>query len=272
MYPSSSILFDLTMSLTSHSRRTAYGSWEAIPGGLDILVAGTACVDFSPLNNLQKSLQQGGESAATFDGLLQYAEKYRPRMVIQENVRNAPWNQMKGKWEELGYMSVQANVDTKHYYIPQTRERGYMVVIDKRRLEVAGLLGGLMDLRGIQHVTQRVSELIVQFKRAASAPVGLFLLDDEDRRLELIEMRARLDSRSEISWEQYKSRHIRHREDLALGTERPITRSLPGVNDLQAPDFYWHRFWQTQPERVWDTVDMNFLKRMLQEYDMNFKE
>ncbi|KAJ5788714.1 hypothetical protein N7457_003704 [Penicillium paradoxum] len=266
------LLFRDITELGGNEARTAYGSSELIPGNLDILVAGTACVDFSSLNNLRKSLQQGGESGATFDGLLRYTEKYRPRMVIQENVRTAPWDQMMGKWEELGYMSVQANVDTKHYYIPQTRERGYMVVIDKRRLEAAGLLGDPIDQSGIQTVAQRVRELVDQFRRPASAPVGLFLLDDEDRRLELIEMRARLESRSETSWDQYKNRHDQHRRDLGLGNERPITRSLPGVNDLKAPDFYWHRFWQTQPERVWETVDMNFLRRMLQSYDMSFKE
>ncbi|KAJ5401047.1 hypothetical protein N7465_011536 [Penicillium sp. CMV-2018d] len=266
------ILFRDITELGGDVARTAYGSSEVIPGDLDILVAGTACVDFSPLNNRKKTLQQGGESGATFDGLLRYAERYRPRMVVQENVRNAPWDQMKGKWEELGYMSVCVNVDTKHYYIPQTRERGYMVVIDKRRLEAAGLLGGPMDQSGIDSVTQRVRELAGQFKRPASAPVGLFLLSDDDRRLELIEMRARLESRSETSWDQYQIRHERHRGELELGIERPITRSLPGTNDLKAPDFYWHRFWKTQPERVWETVDMNFLKKMLQDYDMNFKE
>ncbi|KGO52427.1 Zinc finger, RING-type [Penicillium expansum] len=266
------ILFRDITELGGDVGRTAYGSSEVIPGDLDILVAGTACVDFSPLNNRKKTLQQGGESGATFDGLLRYAERYRPRMVVQENVRNAPWDQMKGKWEELGYMSVCVNVDTKNYYIPQTRERGYMVVIDKRRLEAAGLLGGSMDQSGIDTVTQRVRELARRFKRPASAPVGLFLLSDDDRRLELIEMRARLESRSETSWDQYQIRHERHRGELELGIERPITRSLPGINDLKAPDFYWHRFWKTQPERVWETVDMNFLKKMVQDYDMNFKE
>ncbi|KAJ5823911.1 C-5 cytosine methyltransferase [Penicillium robsamsonii] len=266
------ILFRDITELGGVEARTAYGSSEVIPGDLDILVAGTACVDFSPLNNRKKTLQQGGESGATFDGLLRYAERYRPRMVVQENVRNAPWDQMKGKWEELGYLSVCVNVDTKHYYIPQTRERGYMVAIDKRRLEAAGLLGDSMDQSGIDTVTQRVRELAVRFKRPASAPVGLFLLSDDDRRLELIESRARLESRSETSWDQYQIRHQRHRDELELGIERPITRSLPGINDLKAPDFYWHRFWKTQPERVWETVDMNFLKKLLQEYDMNFKE
>ncbi|KAG0153373.1 hypothetical protein PDIDSM_5226 [Penicillium digitatum] len=266
------ILFRDITELGGDVARTAYGSSEVIPGDLDILVAGTACVDFSPLNTRKKTLQQGGESGATFDGLLRYAERYRPRMVVQENVRNAPWDQMKGKWEELGYMSVCVNVDTKHYYIPQTRERGYMVVIDKRRLEAAGLLGGSLDQSGIDTVTQRVRELAGRFKRPASAPVGMFLLSDVDRRLELTEMRARLESRSETSWDQYQIRHERHRGELELGIERPITRSLPGINDLKAPDFYWHRFWKTQPERVWETVDMNFLKKMLQDYDMNFKE
>ncbi|KAJ5146489.1 C-5 cytosine methyltransferase [Penicillium bovifimosum] len=264
------VLFRDITELGGEKARTAYGSLEAIPGGLDILIAGTACVDFSPLNSVQKSLQQGGESAATFGGLLQYAEKYRPQMVIQENVRGAPWAQMKDKWEKLGYMCVQANVDTKHYYIPQTRERGYMVIIDQRRLKEVGLINPL-DPRGMT-LAGRVSDLIEKFKRPASAPVGQFMLDDDDRRLELIEMKACLESRSEVSWEQYKIRHAQHRKDLALGTGRPITRSLPGVNDLQAPDFYWHRFWRTQPERVWDTIDINFLKRMLQGYDMNHKE
>lgn len=243
-----------------------------IPGDLDILVAGTACVDFSSLNNRKKTLQQCGESGATFDGLLRYAGRYRPRMVIQENVRTAPWEQMKGKWEELGYMSVLVTVDTKQYYIPQTRERGYLVVIDKRRLEAAGLLGDLTDQSGIDNVAQRVCELARHFKRQASAPVGMFLLNDDDRRLELIEMRARLEFRSDTSWEQYQIRHQRHRDELELGNERPITRSLPGINVLKAPDFYWHRFWKTQPERVWETVDMNFLKKLVQSYDMNFKE
>ncbi|KAI2676555.1 hypothetical protein CBS147355_5657 [Penicillium roqueforti] len=266
------LLFRDITELGGDEARTAYGSLEAIPGNLDILVAGTACVDFSPLNNRQKTLQQGGESGATFDGLLRYAKRYRPRMIVQENVRNAPWEQMKGKWEELRYMSVCVNVDTKHYYIPQTRERGYMVVIDKHRLEAAGLLGDTMDQSGIEIVTQRVRELADRFKRPASAPVGLFLLSDDDRRLELIEMRARLESRSETSWDQYQIRHQRHRDELELGSERPITRSLPGINELKTPDFYWHRFWKTQSERVWETVDMNFLKKMLQDYDMNFKE
>jgi site-specific DNA-cytosine methylase len=192
-------------------------------------------------------------------------------MVIQENVRTAPWEQMQGRWEQLGYMSVLVTVDTKHYYIPQTRERGYLVVIDKRRLEAAGLLGGSMDQSGIDTVAQHVCGLARQFKRQASAPVGMFLLNDDDRRLEIIEMRARLESRSDTSWEQYQVRHQRHRDDLELGNERPITRSLPGINVLKAPDFYWHCFWKTQPERVWETVDMNFLKK-LSLYDMSFKE
>ncbi|KAJ5572309.1 C-5 cytosine methyltransferase [Penicillium sp. DV-2018c] len=266
------VLFRDITELGGKKAQTAYGSWETIPGDLDILVAGTACVDFSTLNNSQKSLQQGGESGTTFNGLLQYAKKFRPRIIIQENIRNAPWDQMEKTWKELGYFPVLANLDTKHYYIPQTRERGYMVIIDQRRLKAAGLFEGLEDREGTQRVASRVSNLIAQLKRPASAPLGLFLLDDGDRRLELVEKRSWRFSRSEIRWEQYKIRHAVHRKELGLGTERPITRSIPGVNDLQTMDFYWHRFLQTEPERVWDTLDITFLKRLRQGCDINFKE
>ncbi|CAG7963452.1 unnamed protein product [Penicillium olsonii] len=266
------ILFRDITELGGDKGRTAYGSSEVIPGDLDVLVAGTACVDFSPLNNCKKTLQQGGESGATFDGLLQYAARYRPRLVIQENVRAAPWDQMEGKWRELGYVAVLVRIDTKHHYIPQTRERGYMVVIDGHRLGAAGLLGSPIDQGGLNKVSQHVRGLVCSLKRQASSPVGEWLLSDEDRRLELIEQRACLQLRSDASWDQYQIRHQRHRDQLDLGNERPLTRSTPGHSVLTAPDFYWHRFWQTQPERVWDTVDINFLKKISQSYDMNFKE
>ncbi|OQD90948.1 hypothetical protein PENANT_c001G04633 [Penicillium antarcticum] len=266
------LLFRDIKELGGDVAQTAYGSPELIPGNLDVLVAGTACVDFSPLNNCKKTLQQDGESGATFDGLLRYAEKYRPRLIIQENVRTAPWAQMKDTWEGLDYMSVDLKVDTKHYYIPQTRERGYLVVIDKRRLEAAGVLADLKCQVDLQKVDQHVRDLVRFFKRQASAPVGMFLLSDDDRRLETIEKKACLESRSETGWQNYQSRHQRHRDELELGNERPITRSQPGVNLLKAPDFFWHRFIKTQPERVWETVDMNFLKKIVSGYDMNFKE
>ncbi|KAJ5353028.1 hypothetical protein N7452_002002 [Penicillium brevicompactum] len=266
------LLFRDITELGGEKARTAYGSLEVIPGDIDILVAGTACVDFSPLNVNKKTLQQGGESGATFDGLLRYAERFRPRLIIQENVRTAPWGKMSEKWEKLGYTSILVPVDTKHYYIPQTRERGYLVVIDKRRLEAAGLIGDHMDGNNLLAVHEHIGGLAHEFQRRASSSVGMFLLDDDDRRLELIEDRAGLGSRSETSWDQYQVRHQRHRDERELGNERPITRSLPGINVLKAPDFYWHRYWQTQPERVWETVDMNFLKRVIQSYDMNFKE
>jgi hypothetical protein len=36
------------------------------------------------------------------------------------------------------------------------------------------------------------------------------------------ELRARLESRSETSWDQYQIRHQRHRDELELGTEREV--------------------------------------------------
>ncbi|CAG8374639.1 unnamed protein product [Penicillium salamii] len=266
------VLFRDLTELGKDQAKTAYGALTDIPGDLDILFAGTACVDFSLLNSHKKALHEGGESGATFDGLLQYVDRYRPRMVIQENVRAAPWGDVEVKWNEIGYMAVLTSVDTKHFYIPQTRERGYMIVIDKRRLGAAGLLNNPMDQTGLKSVAEKVRGLVSSFKRPASSPVGVFLLSDDDRRLEVAEKKACLEVRSEAAWEQYQIRHQHHRDKLDLGDERPISRSAPGSSDLTVPDFYWRRFWETQPERVWETADINFLVKLAQSYDMNFKE
>ncbi|CAG8396624.1 unnamed protein product [Penicillium salamii] len=266
------ILFRDLTELGRDEAKTAYGSLKAIPGNLDILFAGTACVDFSLLNSRKKTLAEGGESAATFDGLLQYVDRYRPRMVIQENVKAAPWGKLTEEWNSIGYMAIMSPVDTKHFYIPQTRERGYMVVIDKRRLGAAGLITNPMDQTGLKSVCDKIIELISSLKRPASTPVGMFLFSDDDRRLEVAEAKASLEMRSEVSWEQYQVRHLRYRSDLSLGNERPISKSSFGSSALTVPDFYWHRFWETQPERVWETADINFLAKLSQSYDMNFKE
>ncbi|MCS4558971.1 DNA cytosine methyltransferase, partial [Shewanella sp. C32] len=70
---------------------TAYGSRQKVPGNADIVIAGFSCVDFSALNNRKKKLSEKGESGVTFYGIRSYIEKYRPPLIILENVKNAPW-------------------------------------------------------------------------------------------------------------------------------------------------------------------------------------
>ena len=63
--------------------------------------------------------------------MLSYVKYQRPKMVILENVCSAPWEQMTMVWfPAIDYVAKSIKVDTKNYYIPQNRARGYLLAID----------------------------------------------------------------------------------------------------------------------------------------------
>ena len=126
------ILFRDIRELGNKKAMTAYGSMVTVPGVCDILVAGTSCVDYSNLNCEKKTISQKGESGQTFRGMLQWIKKFQPPLVIIENVSGAPWDtKVKIFEDELNYHADFLRVDTKAYYIPHTRQRGYLVGVRK---------------------------------------------------------------------------------------------------------------------------------------------
>jgi site-specific DNA-cytosine methylase len=270
--------FDSNLYKTS---QTAYGSLEKVPKNADILIAGFSCVDFSGLNNYRKELDEKGESGDTFWGIICYAKTYRPRMVILENVKTAPWAKIEGHWNDIDYVAVHADVDTKAYYLPQTRERGYMFCVDKRLLSDLPQnhhgLGLDADEIGLNMRREWVDTLAA-FKRPASSPAGMFLLDAEDRRLEQIEKgmaqkiaASAAAARATVNWDRYQVRHQVYRLKQGLGHRRPISKSQDD-GTCKMPDFAWQVWLRSLPERVWDTIDVNFLRKLVDGYDMNYKE
>ncbi|KAJ5933706.1 C-5 cytosine methyltransferase [Penicillium verhagenii] len=263
------LLFRDICELGGKKAQTAYGSEELIPTDPDVLIAGTACVDFSMLNNNKDAQKESGESSSTFGALLKYAERYRPRLVICENVKMAPWKAFTDAWSKVGYSAAEIIVDTKQYYIPHTRERGYLIAIDNRRLE--------MSDTDRSATLSRAMDLVTKFSRPCSSPSSSFLLGEDDRRLEQIlkDLSNRLDTtsaRAEISWEAYKRRHDDLRQSLPAGDQRPISRSVAGGVTCTGPDFYWRQWFGTQVERVWETLDIKFQVGLDNGYDFNYKE
>lgn len=63
------ILFRDVTELGGDKATTAYGAVVDIPGDVDILVAGTSCVDYSNLNSQKKGIDAKGESGNTFRGV-----------------------------------------------------------------------------------------------------------------------------------------------------------------------------------------------------------
>ena len=210
-----------------------------------------------------------GESGATFKALLQYAAKCRPPIVILENIRGAPWNEACEYWTSIDYFAIHVIVDTKEYYIPQTRVRGYLLAMDNSHGGISG--------KDWEIISRRFKELMLKFKRPASSPAGMFLLSDDDRRLEQIrkDLSTRLEAstaRAEIAWDKYQERHAAHRIANGVGEQRPISRSQGGGVTCQPPVFYWHEWFKAQVERVWETLDIKFLLGLQKEVDMGYKE
>jgi hypothetical protein len=63
------ILFRDVTELGNDFATTAYGALVEVPGDVDLLVAGTSCVDYSNLNNQKKDISAKGESGNTFRGV-----------------------------------------------------------------------------------------------------------------------------------------------------------------------------------------------------------
>lgn len=267
---------------------TAYGAAEEIPPDVDILIAGFSCVDFSKLNKWNKTLSETGESGDTFRAILNYASKYRPPIIILENVMGAPWDFIKAVWEndqkvldehskrskdpwvnvwrvgELAYAAHWLPFDTKDFYLPQTRNRKYMICIDRQKLSSAEyqvrIWGNLMKL----------------FKRPASSPVEAFLLDPDDPRLhrsrvELAETgRGDPTAKREVDWDLCLGRHQDYRLKSHVGSDRPITMWVDG-GSCKPPEFWWQGWATAQVERLWDTFEIAFLRNVRRGYDSDYK-
>ncbi|KAI0016002.1 hypothetical protein F4780DRAFT_783639 [Xylariomycetidae sp. FL0641] len=247
--------------------RTALGGLADIPRELDLLVAGTSCVDFSTLNpgkirtfgvglrDEVKTLCHGNpdqnpenfraksgailgklktqlndpdfqkyESLVTFFSMLLYTEKHRPKVVILENVEGAPWKEMVENWFPLiRYTAASAKLDTKRYYIPQTRSRGYLLAIDNDHF----------GTKQAVDVTVQWPKTLVQLERPSSSPISDWLLPSTHPLI----IRARQEDaqktlvarHGQSKWDRSKIRHDRVRRDERIPHSHPLTLwSNPG--------------------------------------------
>lgn len=200
------------------SRTTAYGALVPVPGNVDMLVAGTSCVDYSTLNNEKKDIDANGESGRTFRGMLSWVQKHRPKVVILENVCSAPWDRVVEKFGSIMYSAAHQRLDTKNYYIPHTRTRGYLVAINQRN-------SSLPD-----KWKRRIAELV----RPASSTLDAFLLESDDPRIHharqaLVSETINHERKAGYDWGRCESRHIKARHDEQLGNRRPLTNWEEGA-------------------------------------------
>ncbi|KAF1356488.1 hypothetical protein BDV97DRAFT_287275 [Delphinella strobiligena] len=248
---------------TDDNATTAYGSRVPIPANVDIVIAGTSCVDFSGLNRQKKGLDDRGESGDTFTAVLSYAKKFRPSMLILENVYGAPWDDMLARYQAVGYASGGVLVDTKEYYLPQTRQRGYMVCVNTEKFTNAG------------DIVNSWVENMRSFKRHASSPISSFMLPSDDASVvlarERIANQSMLNAASlkDVEWTLSEQRHAKYRLNHKLGNAKPCTDWEPSgkLVTYDYADRAWHK---KQVERVWDFEDCAVLRKA-RDYDVQFK-
>ena len=285
-----------------------------MPTGADIWVSGVSCVDFSKLNNkANKDTTVVGESADTFVGLLNAIKRFRPPIVLIENVQTAPWEvlsaamendrdfvprgdvkggqkmsddqvidaldetqldgmkkvrkQIMDTWDELdpAYATSPVKVDTKQFYIPQTRSRGYMLCLDRARFSEADTL------------VQTWVRVLSKLQRCASSSLDEFLLPDNDPRIQ----RARIDLtrkynddkksfRAEVPWSRCQTAYSNYRLEHSLGNQRPITQWING-GLAKAQDYMSQAYINAQVERVLDTIEISALRSASRGYDGLYK-
>ncbi|KAI5815799.1 hypothetical protein BZA77DRAFT_315136 [Pyronema omphalodes] len=234
------ILFRDIRELGGDTATTAYGAEAAVPGDVDILIAGTSCVDFSNLNNKQKNLEEGGESGDTFLGMMRWVQKHRPLMVIQENVSGAAWTEMRQYFMDRDYSAEFHRVNSRDYYIPHTRQRGYLFALNVKN----------------SSIPNKWIDAVKKMKRPSTATLEAFMLADDDPRVYKGRMDLAGDSRNgpairarTVEWEKCEGRHQRERAEKHLGDQRPVTAWQEG-GVSKVLDFMWQDWGAKQVDRV----------------------
>lgn len=196
-------------------RHTAYGALAPVPGDVDLLVAGTSCVDYSNLNNVKQGIDAKGESGQTFRGMLAWVEQHRPPLVILENVCSAPWARVAEEFQKIGYSAKFSRFDTKFFYIAHTRTRVYLIAVDSKSSKIPDEWFRLVNQ---------------DLRRPASSTLDAFLLPSDDPRIHQARQKLvkesynALDRRTgRTDWNRCERRHERSRSDECLGKKRPLT-------------------------------------------------
>ena len=249
------LLFRDIRELGSEKAATAYGAMRLVPGDVDMLVAGTSCVDYSNLNNDKKSIDDKGESGQTFRGMMAWVKKNKPPIVLLENVCQAPWEIVAKKFEEIGYASHFIRLDTKKYHIPHTRTRVYLLAI----------------LSKDPDVVRKWKQCVKSLESPAAGALESFLFNSDDPRLESKrDFDSAIKKRGRISadWSRCESRHKKFRLDEKLGESVPLTSWPTGC---RLPEHAWNDWGKAQPERVLDLIDIYFLRCAAKNVDATYK-
>ena len=256
---------------------------------MDILIVGFPCVDFSPLNTHKKKLvvtklsdkpkeeaaehtkeqqddapEKVGQSSVTFTAIKRYVEKYRPAVIIVENVLHAPWQMISAEFENIEYTAAYTTLDTRNFLLPQTRQRGYMICINNR---VGEDLGGLRQEEAKSRILVWI-DVMSRLQRRANVSAEHFLLPADHPAL-VKSIKSQAGPKTSADWSVCAGRHKRERFHQQIGDGTPYTSWSKG--HLVVPAYADRRWIRQQPERVKDCLDISCLKHAYNGDDFEYR-
>lgn len=226
-------------------------SVQDVPGDVDVLAAGFSCKDLSFMNSYRKTLEEMGQSGATLRGCFDYVERYRPRLVILENVfaidraDQHGLKQVNIVMEGLrarGYAAAYNLCNSCDYYVPQVRHRIWMWGV---RLTEEQPPPGAVDamvakaIKAGAAVAPRVRQLLRMLEEPSALHFDDFMLPDDDPRVQDFSRQmcakgcrqrektkanadktAKRSENAKLTWQQ---KYSMHRSKLDYAQERPYT-------------------------------------------------
>lgn len=150
------------------------------------------------MNSYRKTLEDMGQSGATLRGCLDYVERYRPRVVILENVYAIDRADQHGLKQvnivmeglrARGYSAGYALCNSCDYYVPQVRHRiwmwGYRVTTHSPGSDpVQQSQTREKAMNASKLVNPRVQELLREMEEPCALHFNDLLLDDSDPRVQ----------------------------------------------------------------------------------------
>ena len=171
-----------------------------------------------------------------------------------ENVYGAPWDMYEDQiFPKIGYFARSMKLDSKEFYLPQTRQRGYLVALDAMSFGVAQA----------NKITEEWAAQVSKCKRSPSVAVSAFLRPADDP--VIIQARADMESKSSYNpaeWALCSLRHAdaRNKNNIRRDDNRFSNKAMRNGRVIFStfPLHSWLQFWRAQVARIVDLMDIAF--------------
>ncbi|KAK4164457.1 hypothetical protein QBC43DRAFT_369820 [Cladorrhinum sp. PSN259] len=197
-----------------------------------------------------------GESTRTFFAALTLINEKRPKIVVLENVFGAPWDMYRKQiFPLIGYYADFLRLDSKDFYLPQTRQRGYLIAVDAESL----------GSDTAKEIVDKWKETMELCKRSTSATVTDFLKGPDEpatvqARAEMEQSRSQSRISTKAEWNLSYLRHQTERRHHQLDmSDNPVSMKFMRCGRVVSaifPDHSWRHWFGIQPTRIVDFLDI----------------